>query len=66
MVKNPDYLMSLKPSELKSLKDGEFRIYTGLKFEAIEKSVRELKKIFWASIIAMFSILVAVIMSIMY
>lgn len=56
--------MSLKPAELKLLDEGEFRMYTGMKFEALEKSFREIKNIFWTTLIAMFSILVAVILSI--
>ena len=44
MPRNPDELMSLPPSELKSLSNGEYRVYCGMKFEALEKSGQKLEK----------------------
>lgn len=63
MTRNPDYLMGLKPSELKSLSDGEFRIYCGMKFETLEKANSKLEKRFWVVIITMISTLATVLLS---
>lgn len=75
MPRNPDDLMNMQPSELKSLSSGEYRIYCGMKFETLEKAdakmskyISKLDKRLWhflvAILIAMFStfamILVAV------
>lgn len=42
MPKTPEDLINLPPSELKSLSREEHRVYCGLKFEALEKSNKEL------------------------
>ena len=72
MPRNPDDLMNLKPTELKSLNDGEFRIYCGMRFEALKKSdakmskcISKLEKRLWhflvAILVAMFSVLATVL-----
>lgn len=60
---NPDSLMSLKPDELKKLKNGEFRVYVGLKFSVLERSYSRLENRFWVVIAMMFTLLVTIIMS---
>lgn len=74
MPRNPDDLMNMPPSELKSLSDGEFRIFCGANFEALKKSdakmnkcISKLDKRLWhflvAILVAMFSILATVLLS---
>ncbi len=74
MTRNPDDLMNLPPTELKSLNDGEFRIYCGMSFEALKKSdakmskcISKLDKRLWhflvAFLVAIFSILATVFLS---
>lgn len=60
---NPDSLMNLKPDELKKLKNGEFRVYVGLKFSVLERSYSRLENRFWVVIAMMFTLLVTIIMS---
>ena len=70
MPRNPDDLMNLPPSELKSLSNGEYRVYCGLKFEALEKSdkkmgrcISKLDRRLWYITAVMISTLVTVIIS---
>ena len=71
MPRNPDELMGLPPSGLKSLSDGEYRVYCGLKFESLEKAdakmsncISKLDKRLWYLMIAMVSTFVAAIASV--
>lgn len=61
MPRNPDDLMSLQPSELKSLNDGEFRIYCGIKFESLERSYSKLDRRFYYLLLVMLSMLAKMI-----
>ncbi|GAI92036.1 unnamed protein product [marine sediment metagenome] len=75
MPRNPDDLMNMQPSELKSLSSGEYRIFCGMKFEALEKSdakmskhISKLDKRLWqflfAILIAMFSTFVMIMLAV--
>ncbi len=71
MPRNPNDLMNLPPSELKSLSDGEYKVYCGIKFESLAKAdekmgrcISKLDRRLWYLMGAMLSTFVAAIASI--